>query len=139
MASNANTNSFTDTVGKIEFNNEASNGRFDYWFDVYNHLKDNPFVGCGLGNWKIASIEYGKRHINGYTVPYHAHNDFLQFFSELGILGGLLYLSIFIFLFINLLFLLIKSKNHRVLINIFYPRLFIICLFSRCFIKFSSC
>ena len=70
MASNANTNSFTDTVGKIEFNNKASNGRFDYWFDVYNHLKDNPLVGCGLGNWKIASIEYGKRHINGYTVPY---------------------------------------------------------------------
>ena len=111
LASNANTNSFTDTVGKIEFNNEASNGRFDYWLDVYNHLKDNPVIGCGLGNWKIASIEYGKRHINGYTVPYHAHNDFLQFFSELGILGGLLYLSIFIFLFINLLFLLIKSKS----------------------------
>ena len=111
LATNANTNSFTNTVGKIQFNNEASNGRFDYWLDVYNHLKDNPVIGCGLGNWKIASIEYGKRHINGYTVPYHAHNDFLQFFSELGILGGLLYLSIFIFLFINLLFLLIKSKS----------------------------
>ena len=110
LASNANTNSFTKTVGKIQFNNEASNGRFDYWFDVYNHLKDNPVIGCGLGNWKIASIEYGKRHINGYTVPYHAHNDFLQFFSELGIVGGILYLSIFIFLFINLLLLLIKSK-----------------------------
>ena len=111
LASNANTNSFTKTVGKIQFNNEASNGRFDYWFDVYNHFKDNPVIGCGLGNWKIASIEYGKRHINGYTVPYHAHNDFLQFFSELGVLGGLLYLSIFAFLFLNLLKLFFKSKT----------------------------
>ena len=110
LASTANTNSFTKTVGKIQFNNEASNGRFDYWFDVYNHFKDNPVIGCGLGNWKIASIEYGKRHINGYTVPYHAHNDFLQFFSELGVLGGLLYLSIFVFLFLNLLKLFFKSK-----------------------------
>ena len=111
LASTANTNSFTNTVGKIQFNNEASNGRFDYWFDVYNHFKDNPVIGCGLGNWKIASIEYGKRHINGYTVPYHAHNDFLQFFSELGILGGVLYLSVFIFLFLSLFLHIIKSKS----------------------------
>lgn len=111
LASTANTNSFTKTVGKIQFNNEASNGRFDYWFDVYNHFKDNPVIGCGLGNWKIASIEYGKRHINGYTVPYHAHNDFLQFFSELGILGGVLYLSMFVFLFISLFLYIIKSKS----------------------------
>ena len=131
MAKNANTNSFTDTVGKIEFNNEASNGRFDYWFDVYNHLKDNPFIGCGLGNWKIASIEYGKRHINGYTVPYHAHNDFLQFFLNLEFWRNSLSVNIYISIYKST-----SSSNqeqiHREIINIFYTRLLTSCLFSRC-------
>ena len=29
--------------------------------------------------------------MNGYTVPYHAHSDFIQLGAELGILGFLLY------------------------------------------------
>ena len=34
--------------------------------------------------------------MNGYIVPYHAHSDFIQLGAELGIIGFLLYLSIFI-------------------------------------------
>ena len=54
--------------------------------DKGEQVKDHPLLGSGLGNWKIASIAYGKEHVNGYTVPYHAHNDFLQFAAELGFL-----------------------------------------------------
>ena len=55
----------------------------------------NPIFGSGLGNWKIASIGEGKEHISGYTVPYHAHNDFIHVFTETGIPGGLVYIGIF--------------------------------------------
>lgn len=85
-------------LGAIEFTQEASNGRFDYWSDAYSHIKDHPIIGAGLGNWKIASISVGKEHINGYTVPYHAHNDFIHIFTEVGIIGGLAYLSLFLML-----------------------------------------
>ncbi|MDG2397227.1 MAG: O-antigen ligase family protein [Flavobacteriaceae bacterium] len=110
LASSANTNSFTRTVAKIEFTKDSSNGRFDYWQDVLSQLKDNPILGCGLGNWKIASIFYGKRHINGYTVPYHAHNDFFQFFAELGLFGGVLYSSLFIYIFLSLIIFFYRKR-----------------------------
>ena len=85
-------------LGDIEFTQKSSNGRFDYWSDAYSHIKDQPIIGAGLGNWKIASISVGKDHIKGYTVPYHAHNDFIHIFTEVGIIGGLAYLSLFLIL-----------------------------------------
>ena len=111
------TDKLVNTVSQIQFTEESSNGRFLYWEDAFNQFTDHPFKACGLGNWKIASIKYGKRHISGYTVPYHAHNDFIQFFAELGIIGGVLYTSLFIFLFLKLLiyFKLKKTFNDRLL------------------------
>ena len=85
----------TQTVGKIAFTEESSNGRFEYWTDAFNYVMDNPIFASGLGNWKIASISRGKEHISGYTVPYHAHNDFIHVFAETGVLGGLTYIMIF--------------------------------------------
>ena len=82
-------------LGNIEFTEQSSNGRFQYWSDAFEHIQDHPIIGAGLGNWKIASISYGKEHVKGYTVPYHAHNDFIHVFAEVGFLGGIAYLSLF--------------------------------------------
>ena len=82
-------------LGDIEFTEKSSNGRFQYWSDAFEHIKDHPIIGAGLGNWKIASISYGKEHVKGYTVPYHAHNDFIHIFAEVGVLGGVAYLTLF--------------------------------------------
>ena len=82
-------------LGDIEFTEQSSNGRFQYWSDAFEHIQDHPIIAAGLGNWKIASISYGKEHVKGYTVPYHAHNDFIHIFAEVGVLGGFAYLSLF--------------------------------------------
>ena len=37
-----------------------------------------------------------REDIDGYIVPYHAHSDFIQLGAELGIIGFLLYLGIFL-------------------------------------------
>lgn len=95
LASSAPTKSLSKTIGLIEFSEKGSNGRFLYWRDVLEQVKDHPIFGSGLGNWKIASIAYGKEHVNGYTVPYHAHNDFLQFAAELGLIGFFAYAGLF--------------------------------------------
>ena len=47
--------------------------------------KDHPVLGSGLGNWKIASIAYGKNTSMDILYP-TMHNDFLQFAAELGFL-----------------------------------------------------
>ena len=98
FTSSQNKGDITSQLGAIEFTEQSSNGRFQYWSDAYEQVSDHPILGAGLGNWKIASISYGKDHIKGYTVPYHAHNDFIHIFTEVGILGGIAYLSLFIIL-----------------------------------------
>jgi len=98
-------------LGDIEFTEKSSNGRFQYWGDAYDYVVDNPIIASGLGNWKIASISYGKEHVKGYTVPYHAHNDFIHVFAEVGILGGIAYLSLFLTLTFYLFRLLYVQRK----------------------------
>ncbi len=80
----------------LSTNDGSVNQRLRYYEDVLTHIKSNPIFGVGLGNWKLKSIEYDAKDIQGYVVPYHAHSDFIQLGAELGIIGFLLYLSIFI-------------------------------------------
>ena len=70
--------------------------RLRYYEDVLTHFTSNPIIGVGIGNWKLSSIFYDREDIDGYIVPYHAHSDFIQLGAELGIIGFLLYLAIFL-------------------------------------------
>lgn len=107
-----NTNSQRNFTSR--FTNIASdtsvNLRLRYWKGGIKQLIDNPLYGCGLGNWKIKSIEYDSNEIVGYTVPYHMHNDFLQIGAELGFFGMLFFISTFCFL---LYYLNELSKNDK--------------------------
>jgi O-antigen ligase/tetratricopeptide (TPR) repeat protein len=80
----------------VSTNDGSVNQRLRYYEDVLTHMSSNPIFGVGLGNWKLKSIDYDSKDIKGYIVPYHAHSDFIQLGAELGILGFLLYLGIFL-------------------------------------------
>ncbi|MDC1472559.1 O-antigen ligase family protein [Flavobacteriaceae bacterium] len=69
--------------------------RLRFYTAGLEHILNNPIVGSGLGNWKLVSILYEKEFINGYVVPYHVHNDFIQIGAELGIPGFFMYLGLF--------------------------------------------
>lgn len=81
----------------VSTNDGSVNQRLRYYEDVLNHITKNPILGVGIGNWKLTSIDYDKEDITGYIVPYHAHSDFIQLGAELGFLGFLLYLGVFLF------------------------------------------
>ena len=98
-------NSITGDIRSIQFSKESSNDRLLLWDNALSYISDNPFIGAGIGNWKIESIPYWKTHLSSYIVPYHAHNDLLEITTELGILGGLTFLSVFLISF----YLLIRS------------------------------
>lgn len=95
----------TDRVQSIEFSEESSNFRFYLWQNAIDYIKSNPLVGCGIGNWKIESLPYWRFKLSDYTVPYHAHNDFLELTTELGLIGGILYITVFL----SILYLLFKT------------------------------
>lgn len=120
ITNSANKGTITDTVGRIAFSEESSNGRFQYWGDALDYVVENPILASGLGNWKIASISEGKEHISGYTVPYHAHNDFIHVFTETGIPGGLTYLSIFACLTLYLFILLYRKYKAQGILELQY-------------------
>ena len=80
----------------VSTSDNSINQRLRYYQDVLTHFRSSPIFGVGLGNWKLKSIDYDKNDINGYIVPYHAHSDFIQLGAELGIVGFLLYLGVFI-------------------------------------------
>tara|TARA_B100001059_G_scaffold81784_1_gene79863 strand:- start:36422 stop:37045 length:624 start_codon:yes stop_codon:yes gene_type:complete len=84
------------------------NQRVTYYSGALSSIKENPLLGIGIGNWKIQSIVFSKDIIEGYTIPYFVHNDFLQLAAEIGIIGGLLYIF---FIFYPVIIILKKLVN----------------------------
>ena len=95
---------------RLNTNNNSINQRLRYYEDVLTHFSSNPMFGTGLGNWKLSSIHYDRDDINGYIVPYHAHSDFIQLGAELGFIGFLLYLGIFLLAAYYAFILLFRAK-----------------------------
>ena len=58
--SRASTISFSTKDGSV-------NQRLRYYKHVLTHLKSNPIIGVGLGNWKFKSIEYDKKYCRLYS------------------------------------------------------------------------
>ena len=73
----------------------STSARLEYLDYSINMFKESPILGKGIGTWKVNSIDQIGEKLIEYQVPYHAHNDILQLLAETGVLGALLYLSIF--------------------------------------------
>lgn len=73
-----------------------SKGRLLIWKNTIEIIKEKPLSGYGVGNHKLAimKVECAKKH--DYIVSDHAHNDFLEMFSELGIFGCLIYVLTYV-------------------------------------------
>lgn len=67
--------------------------RLYYYENALTSIFKDP-LGIGLGNWKLLGTKYAREIVDGFIVPYHVHNDFLEIGAELGILGFILYISI---------------------------------------------
>ena len=97
--SNINVN---DRVGSV-FNqtDESVSNRKRFYSSALSQIKSTPFLGIGVGNWKIKSIQWDKEYMYSYVVPYNVHNDFLEVFVETGIIGFISFLMFFYFIFIK--------------------------------------
>jgi len=100
-------------LGTIQDDARESN-RIDAWVWSLDIIRRNPVLGVGAGNWKINILEYENQQKTDYIYLFKAHNDFIEVTSETGIIGGLLYISIFVFIFWNLIkAYLYKDGNTR--------------------------
>ena len=83
---------------------ESVNLRLDFYSSSIELFLNNYIIGNGIGMWKILSNQ-----MSISQVPYYVHNDFLQFLTETGVIGFILY----IFFFILVFFLIIKNWNNN--------------------------
>ena len=77
-------------------NDESILLRSEYYNIALNSIKENLLIGKGSGSWKVESLKEFSNSVNDSIIPYYVHNDFVQFFYELGILGFIAYLLFFI-------------------------------------------
>ena len=90
---------------------ESVNERLNFYTTAIQSIGDNPFLGIGIGNWKIKSIDLSKDIIKSYRVPYFAHNDFLQFLAEIGIIGGICFMFFYTLPSFYLVFKIFKIQK----------------------------
>jgi O-antigen ligase len=75
-------------------------GRTDLWTIAGRMVKDHPLEGVGIGNFPVTSIDYLlrpgviKQDEFVITHPKVAHNLYLQFAAEAGLVGAALFLII---------------------------------------------
>jgi len=102
-----------------DFLNDASGqGRIDLIQKAINQFYENPIFGVGIASFGI--LEEG---IDDRLAP---HNIFLEVFMETGIIGGFLFLLIFIFLFAQIkISNIMNDSNLRVFVSILIFSLFI--------------
>lgn len=77
-----------------------SSGRFSLWQLAMRSFKKKPILGVGYGNYKAVGK---KEHYSSfasskgtYANPRRAHSDFLEKLAETGIIGFLVYVSLFL-------------------------------------------
>jgi O-antigen ligase len=88
---------------------EGTQGRSMMWSDTVQLFRHNPILGTGLGTYEDALPPF-QTHLVNLTID-HAHNDYLEFASETGLIG-------FLLLFVPIFYLLVRMtisflKDHR--------------------------
>ena len=112
---------FVNRASTISFDTKdgSVNQRLRYYRQALKSISNNPFLGIGVGNWKLKSIEHDKNNIEQYIIPYHAHNDYLQVAAESGILAFVFYIIVFMVILLMLYNFYLKKKE-----DLFYVMLF---------------
>lgn len=87
-----------ERLGTLENPELAGKGRLEYWKGSLNMIKDNFWLGTGIGTFAIAYPMYQTTYANSMFVT-HPHNDYLELFTETGFIGFLVFSGIILSIF----------------------------------------
>jgi O-antigen ligase len=96
---------------KYNFLSKAYEGHFKAAILIF---KDNPILGSGIKGFRHQCIKLKEnlKYKDSIVCTTHPHNIFLHILAETGILGILIYLSIFFYLILKLLKIYFKKKEN---------------------------
>lgn len=94
------------------------NTRLLIWKTTFEMIKDGPILGFGIGSFKANYLDYQAEILedNPYYIKYsgkagEAHNEYLQIWAELGIIGLGLFILIFYFFYKTIFNFFKSTKN----------------------------
>lgn len=108
-------------IGLYFINPESSSGRFMIWEISLPMFTENLFSGIGYGNYGIDYLNYQAKYFSipeNLSLAYkainlkQAHNEYLEVFCETGLIGGLIFLAIWIIILRALYILIVQNKNN---------------------------
>lgn len=77
------------------------------WMDVMNNAAKSPILGVGIGAYWVGEIGYDKYPMPNWSAktprwrPEEGHNGFIDVYSELGIVGEILFLIVVVYGFMG--------------------------------------
>ncbi|MEI7542290.1 MAG: O-antigen ligase family protein [bacterium] len=103
----------------VSLKDDSARIRVDLWKNTLYLIKDNPLLGTGAGNFYIKYPFYQAKALtpqyfkdSDYYKSGHAHNDFIQFAAEYGILGaGTMFLLFGLMFYSSLKYLKYSEKK----------------------------
>jgi O-antigen ligase len=99
------------TIERFSLDQLLKGGRPLYWNNVTTIIGRFPLFGMGLGSFASLYPSFEKGVELDYGHLSHAHNDYLEYFAELGLVGGILLIGGILFMVINS-FLIWKERKH---------------------------
>ncbi len=109
----------TSWIAKVWQQNSGAVRTWDWWVG-FEMWKSSPWVGVGLGNYKLDFLPYKAQFLAtpqgagyGFYIPRaaQAHNEYVQALAELGLLGALALATFLVVLAASLLHRLTQNRN----------------------------
>ena len=100
-----------------DFKNIKQEDRIQLWKKTIFLIKKKPVFGKGLASWKTEILKYGNQNLHSEdntTFYQRPHNDYLWILAEQGIIGLILYISLFITLFFYSITIIKNTDNEQI-------------------------
>lgn len=125
-------------LSTISTSDESAGKRLDAWKRSFHVIKQNPLLGCGVGNWKVVTLKEENETNPNYIYQYKAHNDFIETTAEVGIFGGLFFAAIFFAIFFSFLKALLKKEGEDRISFLFLAAFGLMAYFFDAFFNFPQ-
>ncbi|MFZ4548799.1 MAG: O-antigen ligase family protein, partial [Bacteroidales bacterium] len=128
-----------ERMSTIKTDESSINARLTTWKRSFKLIAEHPILGVGTGNWKIEVLKYEAPMADNHIISYKNHNDFIEVTAETGLLGGIIYLSVFALIFFGFFKQVLKRPANEDLVkNLFLPALGILAYSVDAFFNFPN-
>ncbi len=125
-------------LATISTKEESAGKRLSAWQRSFHVIKKEPLLGCGLGNWKVVTLQEENQTNTNYIYQYKAHNDFIETTTEVGIFGGIFFAAIFVVVMYRFSRSIKKEEDSEYVKYLFLPAFGLLAYFFDAFFNFPQ-